>query len=624
MASLKGKATAKEIVYMPLDLNQLDKAPTDPGVYLMKNNKGVILYVGKAKNLKQRVKQYFVPGRDGRAMVPFLTAQVEVIETIVTFSEKDALLLENSLIKQHRPKYNVLLKDDKTFVSVLINHRHHYPMVKIVRYRDAPKEKGLLFGPYTSAFAARQTVDLMSRIFKLRQCSDRELRARSRPCLLYSIGRCLAPCVGKCTPLAYREEVERAIAFLKGSDTTIVDNLKKEMECAAEQLEFERAQLLLETIRQVEHVTREKQVVVNVSATACDAFALHREDERSLIVKLPFRHKQLTGVESYFLDNAIGSDEEIWESFLLQHYTYPWMLPTEILLPSSLPNKEALEDILSHQRKSSVSLVFPKKGNKKHYLALAQKNAHALFHQHREEKQKNEHRLLALQEVCHLTHYPLKIECFDVSNISGSDPVACMVGFYKGARDKKMTRLFHIKTASGGDDYGALREALSRHYTKAKETQSLPDLIVIDGGKGHLNVAQAVLKELEIASLDVIALTKEEGKHDKGLRNERIFLPHCRDPLVLPVRSPPLFLLQHIRDEAHRTAIAFQRKKRSKRTLQSALDTIPGIGPKKRALLLEHFHSPKKAAAAPRQELKQLAKLSDRDIDNLYERFRSS
>ncbi len=609
---------------MPLDLNQLAKTPTDPGVYLMKNSKGVILYVGKAKNLKQRVKQYFVPGRDGRAMVPFLTAQVEVVETIVTFSEKEALLLENSLIKQHRPKYNVLLKDDKTFVSVLINHRHRYPMVKIVRYRDAPKEKGLLFGPYTSAFAARQTVDLMSRIFKLRQCSDRELRARSRPCLLYSIGRCLAPCVGKCTPAAYREEVERAIAFLKGSDTTIMSHLKDEMERAAEQLEFERAQLFLETIRQVEHVTREKQVVVNVSAQACDAFALHREEERSLIVKLPFRQKQLTGMESYFLDKAVGSNEEIWESFLLQHYTYPWMIPAEILLPCSLTNKGALEEILSKQRKSPVFLVFPKKGEKKQHVALAQKNARALFHQHCEEKQKNEDLLLALQEVCRLTHYPLKIECFDVSCMSGSDPVACMVGFYKGARAKKMTRLFHIKTVPGGDDYGALREALTRHYAKAKTNHSLPDLLVIDGGKGHLNAAQGVLKELEIASLDVIALTKEEGKHDKGLRNERIFLPHCRDPLLLPLRSPPLFLLQQIRDEAHRTAIAFQQKKRSKRTLQSALDSIPGIGPKKRALLLEHFHSPKKAAAAPRKELKRLAKLSDRDIDHLYKRFDSS
>lgn len=595
---------------------------SDPGVYLMKNQQGQILYVGKAKNLKSRLKQYFIPGRDGRPMVPFLTAQVESIATIVTFSEKDALLLENTLIKRHRPKYNVLLKDDKTFVSLLINRHHNYPMVKIIRYREKPTEKGLLFGPYTSAFAARQTVELMSRIFKLRQCSDRELKSRSRPCILYSIGRCLAPCVAKCSHSVYQQEVERAIAFLKGNDDSVLCSLKQDMQQAAENLEFEQAQLILETIRQIEHVTKEKQTIVKVRSKDRDALALHRENGRSLIAKLLFRQGKLVGAESYPLEEVIGDEEQTWETFLLQHYSNQLVIPAEILLPSSLKNAPLLEEILADQKGEKVRLFCPKKGERTDQIALAQKNAATFFHQEWAAIAGREDLLLELQEVCHLTHYPVQIECFDTSSMSGSDPVACMVGFHKGARDKKRTRLFTIKTVKGGDDYGSLREVLKRHYTKAKENNALPDLILIDGGKGQLSSASKVLTELEIATVDLMALTKEEGKHDKGLREERVFIPHHRDPITLSPRSPVLFLLQQIRDEAHRVAIAFQRKRRQKRTIQSVLDQIPGIGPKKRNRLLEHFGSAKKAAAASREELKRTAHLNNRDIDHLYQFFR--
>lgn len=584
------------------DLNSL---PKESGVYLMKDGMGKILYIGKAKELRQRVKQYFVPGRDGRMMVPFLTCQVKDIETIVTFSEKEALLLENNLIKQHQPKYNVLLKDDKTFISLQLNHKHQWPMIKVTRYRGKPKGNALHFGPYTSAFAARQTLDLMTRIFKLRQCSDRELTARNRPCLLYSIKRCLAPCVGKCSRKAYDKEVKKAIDFLKGNDREVIKQLKKERDEACENLEYERAGALHKTIEQIQHVTRSRQSIVRSKGKDCDIFALYHEGTHHIIAKLIYREGRLIGADHFKFIELASTDEEIWGSFLLQHYKDAKKTPPEVLLPIHLNQQKALEEILS------FSLHSPKKGEKYHLLKLAEKNAKALF----TDQQSKEELLLDLQETCDLSNCPVRIECFDTSNISGTDLVACMVGFTDGKRDKERTRLFKIKGVEKSDDYGAMREILNRHYTKAKEKDELPDLTLIDGGKGQLNIALEVFKELEIASVDVISLAKEEGRHDKGLNFEKIFIPYKKDPLLLSPRSPTLFILQQIRDEAHRVAISYHRKRRSKRLIQTELDEIPGIGPKKRTLLLKTFGSVKQVKEATEEALKKVDGLNKRDID---------
>lgn len=585
----------------------LDSLPKEPGVYLMKDGMGKILYIGKAKQLRQRVKQYFVPGRDGRMMVPFLTCQIKAIETIVTFSEKEALLLENNLIKQHQPKYNVLLKDDKTFISLTINHKHQWPMIKVTRYRGKQKGNALHFGPYTSAFAARQTLDLMTRIFKLRQCSDRELTSRTRPCLLYSIKRCLAPCVDKCTREEYEQEVKNAIDFLKGNDQKVMNQLKKERDKASENLEYERAGALHKTIEQIEHVTRSRQSIIRSKGKDCDIFALYHEGTRHIIAKLMYREGRLVGADHFKFIELASTDEEIWESFLLQHYQEKG--PPEVLLPIQLKQQKALEEILS------LSLHSPQKGEKYHLLKLAEKNAKALF----TDQQSKEELLLDLQETCDLSHCPVRIECFDTSNISGTDLVACMVGFTDGKRDKEKTRLFKIKGVQKSDDYGAMREVLTRHYTKAKEKDELPDLTLIDGGKGQLNIALGVFKELEIASVDVISLAKEEGRHDKGLNFEKIFVPHKKDPLFLSPRSPTLFILQQIRDEAHRVAISFHRKRRSKRLIHTELDEIPGIGPKKRTLLLKTFGSVKQVKEATKEALKKIDGLNSRDIDAIIE-----
>lgn len=581
----------------------LEKVPKEAGVYLMKDEARKILYIGKAKQLRQRVKQYFVPGRDGRMMVPFLTCQVADIETIVTFSEKEALLLENTLIKQHQPKYNVLLKDDKTFISLTINHKHKWPMIKIDRYQEKPKEGSLHFGPYTSAFAARQTLDLMTRIFKLRQCSDRELSSRIRPCLLYSINRCIAPCVGKCSKEEYESEVKRAIAFLKGSDRDIVKELKKEMETASKNLEYERAGALHKTIEQIEHVTGSRQSIIRSKGKDCDIFALYHKGKHHIISKLIYREGRLIGADHFKFIELASSDEEIWESFLLQHYLEKG--PPEVLIPVELKQKKSLEKILN------LSLFSPKKGEKHLLIKLAEKNAKALF----TEEQSKEEFLLDLQDTCDLSHCPIRIECFDTSNISGTDLVACMVGFTDGKRDKGRTRLFKIKGVDKPDDYGAIREVLTRHYTKAKEKDELPDLALVDGGKGQLNVALEVFKKLEIASVDVISLSKEEGRHDKGLNFEKIFVPYKKNPIFLSPRSSTLFILQQIRDEAHRVAISYHRKRRSKRIIQTELNEIPGIGPKKRTLLLKYFRSVKQIKDAKKETLEKVKGLNARDVE---------
>lgn len=605
---MNGRRIPKKGVFVNLygmDKEKLESLPKEPGVYLMKDKLGKILYIGKAKQLKQRVKQYFVPGRDGRMMVPFLTCHVKSIETIVTFSEKEALLLENNLIKQHQPKYNVLLKDDKTFISLSINHKHKWPMIKIARYRGKPKEGLLHFGPYTSAYAARQTLDLMMRIFKLRQCSDRELTSRTRPCLLYSIKRCLAPCVDHCTKEEYDAEVKRAIDFLKGNDKEVISALKKERDTASGNLEYERAGALQKTLEQVEHVTRSRQSIVRSKGKDCDIFALYHEGKHHIIAKLMYREGRLIGADHYKFVEVASSDQAIWETFLLQHYQDKG--PPEVLLPLELHQKEALEEILG------ISLHAPKKGEKHQLVKLAAKNAKALF----TEEQSKEELLLDLQETCDLSHCPVRIECFDTSNISGTDLVACMVGFTDGKRDKERTRLFKIKGVDKPDDYGAMREVLNRHYTKAKEKDELPDLTMVDGGKGQLNVALEVFKELGIASVDVISLAKEEGRHDKGLNFEKIFVPHKKDPIFLSPRSSTLFILQQIRDEAHRVAISYHRKRRSKRLIQTQLDEIPGIGPKKRTLLLKHFGSVKQIKEASKEALQEVNGLSPRDIDEI-------
>lgn len=561
----------------------------------MKDTSGKVLYIGKAKNLFLRVKQYFIPGRDGREMVPYLSAKVAAIETIVLPSEKEALLLESTLIKQHQPQYNILLKDDKSFISLMVTTKDEWPMIKLVRSLGAPKEGGLHFGPYTSAFAARQTLDILRRIFPLRQCSDRELKSRKRPCLLYSIKRCIAPCVNRCTKTTYDEHVKRAIMFLKGQDKQIVQDLKADMEKASKRLEFEKAGSILRTLKQVEEVIEHRKSLVYSEKEETDVFNLVRSFDSALIVHLIFRDGKLIGTHQYKIAKTPSSDEELFESFFLQQEH----LAKNVIVPLELANKKTLEAHLN------IRLIHPKIGSRKKLLDLALQNALT--------ESFDEDTLYAMQETLNLARLPIHIECFDTSSISGTDVVASLVGFTDGAYDKTKKRLFTIKTALKGDDYSALYEVLHRHYTKAKANDQLPDLTIIDGGRGQFNVALRVLNELNIASVDLISVVKEDAKHTRGLTKERIFIQGQESPISLPPQSAVLLLLQRIRDEAHRAAISYHRNKRKKRIIQSALDTIPGIGPKKKAILLKHFGSVAAIKKASFEQLREVPGLSEKD-----------
>lgn len=607
---------------MIFDPEKINEFPSKPGVYIMKNRNGSVLYIGKAKKIKERVRQYFQKGHDGRYMVPFLISHVAEIETIVVLSEKEALLLENTLIKRFKPKYNVLLKDDKTYIALMINNKHKWPMVKLVRYRGQPKADAMYFGPYTSAGAARETLDLLNKIFPLRQCSDQELIRRTRPCILYGMKRCIAPCVGLCTKEEYDGYVQRTAQFLRGEDKEVIKELYRQMHVYSEALEFEKAKDLLETIKKIEK-TIEIQHVDKPLGIDTDALGIYREADEVTLCQLMFRGGKLVGSTPYHFRNVAQDDSELLTSFLIQNYEGEKSKPDEILLPTRCLNSNELEEILSEERSRKINLITPIKGAKMSMVSMALENAVVEFRKERDQNAIRERNLVNMQEVLRLTQYPNRIECFDNSNISGDDPVAAMVVFFNGEKDAGSYRKYKIKTAARSDDYAAMYEVLLRRYRKAKDEGVLPDLLIVDGGKGQLNVALKVLSELNIITVNVIGVAKEKGRHDKGATSEQVFLPNIKDPIMLKSNSPVLFLLQQIRDEAHRFAITFQRKRRSKLVVKSALDDIAGIGPAKKKSLIRHFGSIKRIKEASLEQLSAVQGISDANAKAIHAYFTS-
>ncbi len=603
---------------MPFNRDDLNTFPVQPGVYLMKGHDATILYVGKAKNLRQRLRQYFLPRGDGRAMIPFLIPKVETIDTIVVTSEKEALLLENTFIKQHKPRYNALLKDDKAYIALRINDKHKWPMVSLIRYKGSPKPGATYFGPYTSAEAARQTLDLLHRLFPLRQCSDQELARRTRPCILYDMKRCVAPCVNKCTKEEYDRLVKRTDKFLRGQDREVVKDLYEEMQRAAEALEFEKAGAILKTISHIEK-TLEGQNVDKLLGIDIDALGIYRQGDEVILTQLIFRGGKLTGSCDYNFSNIGEEDAELLETFMLQHYEKQSQLPREILLPVLLAAEdiEAISDIIS-ANKRRVHILTPQKGEKKALIDMALANAEATFKKGKDAQAIREKVLLEMQERFHLSRYPRRIECFDNSNTAGTLVVSSLVAFYEGVKETARYRKYKIRQTTESDDYAAMREALERRFKRAKDEDDFPDLLLVDGGKGHLNIALKVLSDLNIAAaVDVIGLAKQEGRHDKGMTLEQVFLPNVKDPIILRNNSQVLFLLQQIRDEAHRTAITFHRKLRSKKNVASVLDEIVGIGPAKRKALLMHFGSVKKLLEASAEDLKAVPGISAANVKAL-------
>jgi len=602
--------------------------PARPGVYLMRDKSGKVIYVGKAKDLRARVRAYF-SNADERSQIQFLVRRVEDIEALVTASDKEALILENNLIKQYKPRYNIRLKDDKSYISIKVTTAHPWP--RIFTTRKIVKDGSRYFGPFSSAVAARETIDIIEKHFLLRNCTDHNFRNRSRPCLQYQIKRCMAPCVLPVSEELYREQVRQAMLFIDGKRQELVSELKQRMREKSDALEFEAAARIRDQIQAVEK-TLEKQRMVSHWGADQDIFGLYREGGFIEVQVLLVRQGKLTDSHSYSLEDLEFPDEEIVASVLTQFYQGQRFTPDEILLPVELEDRTAREEYLSEHKGRKVEILCPQRGDKRHLVQMAEENAAQSFAERHDQEKAREKMLRELQEHLRLKRYPQRIECFDISTIHGAHAVGSMVTFINGEPDKNLYRHFRIKTideSSGGDDFGMMLEMLKRRFARGKEEADLPDLIVVDGGKGQLGMALTAMEELGITEVDAVGLAKmrvQAAARSAEIERteERVFLPGQSNPVVLRRNSNALFLLQRVRDEAHRFAITYHRRLRAKQTLYSALDRIPGVGGARKRALLRAFGSVKRIEAATLDELLKVPSVNERVAQEILEALHGS
>ncbi len=599
--------------------------PTLPGVYLMRDAAGLVLYVGKAKNLRKRLRSYFSAGGDGRAHIRFLMEKVTQIETIVTDTEKEALLLENTLIKQHHPRYNIDLRDDKTYVSVRIDPQEEFPAFKIVR--QVRKDGARYFGPYASAGAIRQTLKEIYRIFPLRHHRLSTCRSRGRPCLYYQIGQCSGPCHGLISKVDYAKLVDGVISLLEGREEEVRVLLTARMQQAAEQMRFEEAARLRDQMAALQKSV-EKQKVSASDGGDQDVFGLHREGGEVEVALLFIRRGKLIGRQTFALEWRLDEDA-LLANLLQQYYARQTIIPDEVLLPFGAADPEVLADWLSEQRGRKVQLLVPQRGDRVRLVELANRNARESFVQRGSRREAQQKLLHELQERLHLTRLPQRIECFDISHIQGTQMVGSMAVVVDGEPASRHYRHYKIKTVAGNDDFASLAEVLQRRLQRGRKEDDLPDCILVDGGKGQLSSVGLILEELELTQrIDLVAIAKSRVKANvrgKAVERseERFFRPGRMNPILLRRGSSALFLLERLRDEAHRFAITHHRKLRKQATLRSSLEDLPGIGPGRRKLLLKYFGSLKKVRAASLAELKQTPGLPDSVAEKLYNNFRS-
>ena len=643
----------------------LDRLPTQPGVYLMKDRRGKIIYVGKAANLRNRVRQYFQPASgDTRAFVSLLEGIVGDIETVVTSNEKEALLLENNLIKRHQPRFNVKLTDDKNYLVLRLDPRTAWPRLEVVR--KMADDGARYYGPYHSATSCREALRVVNRHFQLRICTDHTLQSRKRPCLQYQIKRCLAPCVLAVPPDEYAEQVRFVGLFLEGKNDELLDDLRLRMKDAAGRTAFERAATLRDQVHALESVLESQRVVLDTFADQ-DVLGFHREGQAVEIVVLFVRQGKLVGNRAFSFGKQEFPDDEILSSFLGLFYDLQATPPAEVLLPFVIADAEVKAEWLAEKRDKErgkkVEILTPQRGPRRALVELARKNAAASFVTRRDHGKDTETTLARLQRRLGLAKVPRVIECYDISHVQGTDPVASMVVFEDGEPAKARYRTYKIKRATGGDDFASMYEVLSRRFRRAREATAeddpwrLPDLLVVDGGKGQLGVALAAARDVGIdvrpgAGLPIVALAKERDSFASELaetkpasigldadptrtevatgaepvasadpasgaesalaqgparpgsnRPDRVFLAHGKDPIPIGPTSAEMFVLARLRDEAHRFAVGFHRSLRKRRTLRSVLSGIPGVGPIRQRALLRHFGSLKKVGEATLEEL---------------------
>jgi excinuclease ABC subunit C len=582
---------------------KLDKLPASPGVYVFHGEDGKVLYVGKARSLRNRVRSYFQPGSsDVRAFVNRLERELVDIETFVTHTDKEAALLENQLIKSHQPKYNVKLRDDKEFLSLRLDTKKPWPRLEVVR---RPKPDGSqYFGPYHSATAARQTLRLVNRYFQLRTCTDIEFRLRSRPCLQYQIKRCPGPCVLEVDQQEYRAQVVNVARFLDGRHGELVRDIDGRMKGASGELEYEQAAVYRDQLRAVERA-QEEQRVAGVQKSDQDVIGFHRQGDQVEIAVLSMRGGRLFSLRTLPLRKVAVPNDEMLGAFLRQHYAERASLPDDILVPVSIEMSEALEELLSENRKRRVRIVEPKRGAKAKLLDLARENAEHAFAEKERAREDVEARLGELQKLLRLPVLPRRIECVDISHTGGEETVGVFVALQDGVPAKERYRSFRVKRVSGGDDYAAMYEVLMRRLRRAKNEEKgweLPDLLVVDGGKGQLGVAVRAREDVGVPGLEVASVAKPRVTATGQEEGDRVFLPGQKNPI--PVRAnSALSLLLLARDETHRASNTLRQKIGRKRRLRSELDGVPGVGPKTRGKLLRNLGSLREVLAATEAQL---------------------
>lgn len=615
---------------------ELKKLPRKPGVYIMRDDKDVILYVGKAINLHNRVRSYF---RENIGRGPAIDQMVSLIarfEYIVTDSELEALVLENNLIKENSPKYNTLLKDDKTYPYIKVTVGEDYP--RILFSRTMKKDKSRYFGPYTSAAAVKDTIELLNKLYQLRTCNRVLPRdtGLERPCLNYHIKQCLAPCQGYVSKEEYRQQVAGALEFLNGNYSPILKDLEEKMKKAAEAMEFEDAARYRDLLSSVRQVSQKQKITEGVGEDK-DILGLYQDETEAVVQVFFVRDGKLIGREHYYMTHVPENNKPaILQDFVKQFYAGTPFIPRELMLQYEIEDAELIEKWLSERKGSRVYLKVPKIGSKEKLVELAAQNAKLVLSQDREKLKREEGRTIgAVKEISDLLQLPLtgtaRMEAYDISNINGFENVGSMVVYEKGKPKRSDYRKFKIKSVSGPDDYACMREVLTRRFrhgmeeSKELEEQEMdqeygsftkfPDLILMDGGRGQVNIALSVLEELEI-DIPVCGMVKDDNHRTRGLYYHNIELP-------IDTHSEGFKLITRIQDEAHRFAIEYHRSLRSKTQVKSVLDDIPGVGPARRKALMRHFKSLEEIRQASVEELMEIPEMNERTAEEIVTFFAS-
>ena len=588
----------------------LAKLPDKPGVYLMKDARGDVIYVGKAQSLRNRVRSYWQKQALGGEVhrIRSVIDRVADVEVTQTDSVSEALLLEANLIKRYRPRFNVRLKDDKSYPYIKITLGDDFP--RIERTRKLVNDGSRYFGPYASASSVDESMNLVRRLFPFRTCTidiKDGVRALQRPCLLYHIKRCQGPCITAIGADAYRADIDQVELFLEGRQETLVKALDGEMTAAAERTEYERAAALRDKIRAIER-TMESQKMAAFARTELDLLGLARQDNQAAIQLFVIRDGKMIGRDVFLLDAAReATDDEVLSSFVEQYYSRAGSVPREVYLPTTIGEAAVLEAFLADRRGGPVHLRIPQRGEKRELMVLATRNAGETLAREQARWLADHGKTLAaleeLAEALGLPGPPLRIECYDISNFQGSESVGSMVVFEDGKPRSGEYRRFRIKTVTGANDFASHQEVLRRRFRTVRAGEegveearrwAMPDLVIVDGGKGQVSAAKEVLDELGLHDLPLAGLAKER---------EELFLPDRSDPVVLPATSPALYLVQRLRDEAHRFAITYHRDLRARRSVRSAFDDLPGVGPKRKRELLKVFGSIKRVRDAPVEQI---------------------